>query len=541
MAWKKRKKQNNVKAKVIDVEARVIPDVEETLMEEEPIISETEELKLNQAIVTDILKESAEQSFKDAWEANETVAENTEPVVEEVRETVTETADNAETTFEEVMKTVEDTAEEISNTKPEIIDVEARDIPDVEEALKEEPRLTETEELKLNQSIVSDILKESAKQSFEVAEEAAETVTENAESVAEEVRDTAEVISNEVSLEPAEEENFREETAEIPVVAPIEEISEETENAVTEEIQEETAGETAEPAEQTAETSEEYTDETIVYDGAGSLTIADPGVTREVSTFDGDGVEKSDSMAKGKKEKKAKKVKVKKDRLGFNWFFWLSFIVLMVPVCFFLYLLYSAAQETHTPIIGERINTEIIHMIDEDQKSAVESRLKQLDGVEGCAVNLIVETMRIELDVRDDMTSEEMNDLVLQAYEAVNEILPVETYFTQQEDYKQYDLEIYAYDDMKLDEFRLILINKNSKMDTYLVQTLSDPKNEEIAAELKELREQQIIEREEEERAKAEGENAEGEETEGETEGQTEGEEATEPNEYNHAADDTTE
>ncbi|MBR2599812.1 MAG: hypothetical protein IKD84_02740 [Erysipelotrichaceae bacterium] len=180
-------------------------------------------------------------------------------------------------------------------------------------------------------------------------------------------------------------------------------------------------------------------------------------------------------------------------------------------------------------------------MIDEDQKSAVESRLKQLDGVEGCAVNLIVETMRIELDVRDDMTSEEMNDLVLKAYEAVNEILPVETYFTQQEDYKQYDLEIYAYDDMKLDEFRLILINKNSKMDTYLVQTLSDPKNAEIAAELKELREQQIIEREEEERAKAEGENPEGEETEGETEGQTEGEEATEPNEYNHAADDTTE
>ena len=90
MAWKKRKKQNNIKAKVIDVEARVIPDVEETLMEEEPIISETEELKLNQAIVTDILKESAEQSFKDAWEANETVTENTEPVVEEVRETVTE-------------------------------------------------------------------------------------------------------------------------------------------------------------------------------------------------------------------------------------------------------------------------------------------------------------------------------------------------------------------------------------------------------------------------------------------------------------------
>ncbi|MBR3351454.1 MAG: hypothetical protein IKG35_04995, partial [Erysipelotrichaceae bacterium] len=291
MAWKKRKKQNNAKPEVIDVEARVIPDVEETLREE-PRMTETEELKLNQSIVSDILKESAEQSFEAAEEAAETVAENAEPVVEEVRQTVTETAENAETAFEEVRETVEDTAEH---------------------------------------------------------------------------------ISNEVRLEPAEEESFREDTAEIPVVAPVEEISEETENAATEEVQEETAGETAEPAEQTAETSEEYTDETIVYDGAGSLTIADPGETREVSTFDGDSVEKSDSMAKGKKEKKAKKVKVKKDRLGFNWFFWLSFIVLMVPVCFFLYLLYSAAQETHTPIIGERINTEIIHMIDEDQKAAVES------------------------------------------------------------------------------------------------------------------------------------------------------------------------
>ena len=84
MAWKKRKKQNNAKPEVIDVEARVIPDVEETLREE-PRMTETEELKLNQSIVSDILKESAEQSFEAAEEAAETVAENAEPVVEEVK------------------------------------------------------------------------------------------------------------------------------------------------------------------------------------------------------------------------------------------------------------------------------------------------------------------------------------------------------------------------------------------------------------------------------------------------------------------------
>ena len=493
MAWKKRKKDNRIKSDVIDVEARVIPE-EPEIVREEPRFTETEELKLNQEIVSDILKESAEQSFEDAGDLAQTVLEDAdkafeeaftkaeetvEPVVEEIKETaeqaaetVTEVADQAEEAFGEVVEQAENTVEEIREEVSEAAEAAEETVTEAAAPVIEE---------------ISEIAEEAAEQAEEAVSETVEEAVDKAEEISEEISEAAETA----------EEDLTE--AAVPVM---EAIREETEETVVP---------FAEP---------ENTD---------SLTIADPGVTKEVSTFDGESMGKSDTMAKSKKEKKAKKVKVKKDRLGFNWFFWLSFIVLLVPVCFFAYLLYTAAQETHTPIIGERINSEIIHMIDDDQKAAVETRLKGIEGVENCAVNLIVETMRIELDVRDDMTAEEMDELAKQAYEAVNEIIPVETYFTQQSDYKQYDLEIYVYDNLKLDEFRLVLINKNSNMEEYLLQTLTTPKNAEVAAELAERKEEEKREREEEE-AEENGE------VEQETEGETEGE----PTEMHMPADDTT-
>ena len=466
MAWKKRKKDNRIKPDVIDVEARVIPE-EPEIAREEPRFTETEELKLNQEIVSDILKESAEQTFDGVAEAVETAAEEAEPVIEEIKETTEQATETVTETFEQAEEVFEEVVEQAENT--------------VEEIREEVSEAAETAE--------------------ETVTEAAETVVEAAAPVIEEISETAEEAAEQAQEVAEDVEEKAEEIGEeaLPVMEAIKEEAEET------------VAPYAEP------------------ENVDSLTIADPGITKEVSTFDGESLEKSDTMASGKKEKKAKKVKVKKDRLGFNWFFWISFIVLLVPVCFFLYLLYSAAQETHTPIVGERINSEIIHQIDEDQKATVETRLKGIDGVEGCAVNLIVETMRIELNVRDDMTAEEMDEVAKQAYEAVNEVIPVDTYFTQQSDYKQYDLEIYVYDDLKLDEFRLVLINKNSNMEEYAIQTLTTPKNAEVAAELAERKEEERREREEEE-AEENGE------TEEQTEDQTEGE----PTEMHMPADDTT-
>ena len=256
-----------------------------------------------------------------------------------------------------------------------------------------------------------------------------------------------------------------------------------------------------------------------------STTVADPGdnVT-EVSTFDTTNIGKQDKMTK---KTKAKKVKVKKDRLGFNWFFWFSFIIILVPVCYFLYLIYSAYQETHIPIVGDRINSEIETVIQPEQVDNISQRIKGIEGVENCQSDLVVETLRIKIDVNDDLADEDMEGILTQAYDIVNEVLPVESYFTQHNDYKEYDLEIYSFDDMDSDEVRIILLNKNSKMEEYLVQSLTSAVNQEVADELQELREEQRYLRDHPEEAE------EAEET-------TEGESA-EPNENNIAADDVEE
>ena len=101
-------------------------------------------------------------------------------------------------------------------------------------------------------------------------------------------------------------------------------------------------------------------------------------------------------------EKNLNKVKRKKEeRLGFNWFFWLSFVVLMIPVCYFLYLLYQASQESNVPILGDRIKDSIIYNIKDEDLSSINSQVTQLDGVEKVEVNLSVETLRILVDYDD--------------------------------------------------------------------------------------------------------------------------------------------
>ncbi|MBR0473570.1 MAG: hypothetical protein IJJ19_01095 [Erysipelotrichaceae bacterium] len=132
--------------------------------------------------------------------------------------------------------------------------------------------------------------------------------------------------------------------------------------------------------------------------------------------------------------------------------------------------------------------------------------------------------MRIKINVNDDLAEEDMRNILSQAYDIVNEVLPVDSYFTQHNDYKEYDLEIYSYDDLESDDLRIVLLNKNSKMEEFHVQTITTAVNQEIADELQQLREEQRYERDHPEEAAEEEE--------------TTTEESAEPNENNVAADD---
>lgn len=180
-----------------------------------------------------------------------------------------------------------------------------------------------------------------------------------------------------------------------------------------------------------------------------------------------------------------RKVKVKKKkRLGFNWFFWISLVIILVPVIYFGILLLQAAGDTHTPIIGDRIKNTIAYEIEDSAVSEIKSQISALDGVESCEVNLIVETLRITVNGQDGKSADEYKQLAESIYNIVDARLPIADYFTRTDDYKQYDLEINIYDNFDSEEPILVTLNKNGAMEEYEITVLSEPLNPDLAYQL---------------------------------------------------------
>lgn len=199
-----------------------------------------------------------------------------------------------------------------------------------------------------------------------------------------------------------------------------------------------------------------------------------------------DAEETKENMMRKKVAGQPKKIRrKKKTKLGFNWFFWVSLVVISVPVVYFISLLVEASKVSHLPILGERVKNTIVYTISENDVSYISDAVKQLEGVESAEINLVVETLRIVVDVKDDLTAEQIEELILNIYGIVDEKIPIATYFTKDGDYKQYDLDILAYNDINSEELILINLIKNGSMEEYTIQVLSTAVNQELVDRLK--------------------------------------------------------
>jgi len=182
-----------------------------------------------------------------------------------------------------------------------------------------------------------------------------------------------------------------------------------------------------------------------------------------------------------------RRVKVKKvEKLGFNWFFWISAVLIAIPCIYFVILILSARDNTNVPIIGDRIKNSVIYEITESDVNSIQTEVKSLSDVQGCEVTLKVQTLRISIDASDGLSIDKYKEIAENAYNTVNSKLEISKYFAKQEDYKQYDLEIIVYDSITSSEMTIVSLNKNSGMDTYNVQVLSEPLNPDLAKELQE-------------------------------------------------------
>ena len=121
--------------------------------------------------------------------------------------------------------------------------------------------------------------------------------------------------------------------------------------------------------------------------------------------------------------------------------------------------------------------------------SAKEKSAMKLDGVESVEVNLISATLRINIDTKDDASSAKVKSIMNEAYDKVNDILPIKKYFTNNDSDKMYDLEVHVYnfipdDKHSADDQIYKIKTKTAAAKKPNVSTPSSPKNKSVAEKL---------------------------------------------------------
>lgn len=159
-------------------------------------------------------------------------------------------------------------------------------------------------------------------------------------------------------------------------------------------------------------------------------------------------------------------------------------IVILIPVLIFGGILLSAALETGKPVVGSRFTNDLQPSISDSATSSLETTIKSISGVEDCEIVLKSAQYRINVDTSDSLSENQVEELAVDVYNAVNSALPVSTYFTATDSMKMYDLAINVY--TKLEEPHIYyLLTKNSNMDAYSIQCVSEAVDEDLAAELR--------------------------------------------------------
>lgn len=125
---------------------------------------------------------------------------------------------------------------------------------------------------------------------------------------------------------------------------------------------------------------------------------------------------------------------------------WFTLIVILIPFLIVGYVILTSLGGQNEPVTGNRFDSKDLNpAITSDQINQIQTALASIGGVENVEVNLKSATLRISLDVSDDANADTCNAVAQEAYNQVNGILPVDTYFTNTEEAKMYDLEIDAY------------------------------------------------------------------------------------------------
>ncbi len=195
------------------------------------------------------------------------------------------------------------------------------------------------------------------------------------------------------------------------------------------------------------------------------------------------------------KNQRAKKPSGKKGdgKAEHNYLLWATIAVIAIPCVILLYIVIGSRENSRTPVTGHRFKDALDPAITEENLNALKDSLK-FDNADEVEITLKSATLRINIDTKDDLSQEEMKELVALAYDKVNEKLPIATYFTNKKNgdeiMKMYDLEISAYNVLPKDDAESktkqihLSRTKNAAAEEPVDDVLSSPKDEQSAEEI---------------------------------------------------------
>lgn len=166
----------------------------------------------------------------------------------------------------------------------------------------------------------------------------------------------------------------------------------------------------------------------------------------------------------------------------------IGLILIMIPVTFFGVIIFQAYFESGKPINGDRIANERNVDIKQTDIDELDQSISNLSEVEDVVIILKVSTLRVYVDVKNDIAQSDYETLINAIYSKVNEVFPVDVYFSKADTMKQYDLEIHTYNvtepSIEVD-FIYYITNKNAAMLEQLTELVSQARNQELADELR--------------------------------------------------------
>ena len=177
-----------------------------------------------------------------------------------------------------------------------------------------------------------------------------------------------------------------------------------------------------------------------------------------------------------------------------------ALVFIMLPFIILGSILIRDTMGRGKPVIGDRFEDQYQHQLSDDNLKSIEEILSD-EKITKSKVNLKSSTLRVYVEVDETVSKDDILALGESIYASIDELFPIEDYFTATSNYKQYDLEIHIYnnvEDRESEGFIYLEVMHHSNMEEVVYTFVSEAKDPEFKEEVLEIMDEKNAEKEKE-------------------------------------------